>query len=278
MHSSYRSASAGSRVKDVKTKHSQVKKFWDERAVQGGISSQEVTHKDIWQRWLEIKTISNYLRKKDRVLDVGCGNGYSTRIFSGLCKEIVGIDYSNEMIDRARAESEKRGERATKLTLFAQCDVLELNPSLFGLFDLIISERCLINLGSFEKQKRAIAQIASVLKRGGRFIFVEGTADGRENLNRFRKAAGLSPMPRVWHNLDFRERETLAYFKRHFRIEERKYFGLYDFLSRVVHPLVVRPEEPQYDAAINEVAAKLSVNCGEFAHLSRVIFLVMRKK
>lgn len=108
MNSSCRNASSNSRVIVVKTKHSRVRKFWDERAVQEGVSSHEVTHKDIWQRWLEIKAIGDYLRKKDRVLDVGCGNGYSTRIFAGLCKEIVGIDYSNEMIDRARAESGKK--------------------------------------------------------------------------------------------------------------------------------------------------------------------------
>jgi ubiquinone/menaquinone biosynthesis C-methylase UbiE len=265
-------------MKGPQLKRSRIRTFWDERAVQTDILPGQVTHKDIWQRWLEIETICNYLRNKDRVLDVGCGNGYSTRIFAERCREIVGMDYSNEMVARARAETEKTEWKKTGLPSFVQCDVLELNPSLLGFFDTVISERCLINLGSFEKQKKALAQIASVIKRGGRFIFVEGRADGRAKLNRIRKSVGLDPMPRVWHNLDFRERETLAFLSRYFTIEDRRYFGLYDFLSRVVHPLVVKPEEPSYDSAINEIAAKLSVNYQEFDYLSRVIFLVLRKK
>lgn len=253
-----------------------IKEFWNARAGQDQVSADQVTHKDIWQRWLEITMMAGYIRKADRVLDVGCGNGYSTRIFAKSCREIVGIDYSEDMVRRALQESRK--QRSRPAPKFEQCDVLDLNPARFGQFDLAISERCLINLETFEKQKRAIANIASMLRRGGRYIFVEGTADGRERLNRYRRSVGLPAMPKVWHNIDFKEAETLRFLKRFFIVEERLHFGMYDFLSRVVHPLMVMPDEPRYDARINEVAAKLALDRQEFGDLSRVLFLVLKKK
>lgn len=255
----------------------EVKHFWAKRAVQENISPENVTHKDIWQRWLEIAMIGSYLRKNTRVLDVGCGNGYSTRIFAASCREIVGIDYSEAMIKRAKEESRKKVRSGTP-PQFHQCDVLNLSSSLYGKFDIATSERCLINLDSFEKQKKAISNIASVLKPNGRFIFVEGSAEGRMTLNRYRKMFGLPAMPRVWHNIDFRERETLLFLKKYFTIEERRHFGTYDFLSRIVHPLLVRPREPQYDAKINEIAARLALEVQEFGQVSRVLFLVLWKK
>lgn len=261
--------------KEASTK---VRRFWDSRAAKQDTAPSSVTHRDIWQRWLEIEMICRYLRKKDRVLDVGCGNGYSTRIFSGLCREVIGIDYSEAMIVRAREENPRGKKSSGKSPEFHQCDILELNQAMFGSFDAAVSERCLINLADFEKQKQAIANIASVLKPGGRFIFVEGSAEGRNRLNMLRKKSGLKAMPRVWHNIDFREDETLRYMKRFFSVEDRVHFGMFDFLSRVVHPLIVSPDEPQYDARINEVAARLALDLQEFGEVSRVLFLVLRKK
>ena len=68
-------------------------------------------------------------------------------------REIVGIDYSEDMVKRALQESRK--QRSRPAPKFEQCDVLDLSPARFGLFDLAISERCLINLETFEKQKTA---------------------------------------------------------------------------------------------------------------------------
>lgn len=254
-----------------------VKLFWNKRAALRDLPSGQVTHKDVWQHWLEIQTIGRYLRKSDRVLDVGCGNGFSTRIFLSLVKEIIGIDFSEEMISRAKEET-KQDSFPGKAPTFYQHDVLNLLPSFLGYFSVVISERCLINLANFEDQKRAITNIASVLKLGGRFIFVEGSAEGRSRLNEIRKKAGLPKMPPVWHNIDFHERETLKFLQKNFILEDRIYFGMYDFLSRVVHPLLVDPEEPRYDARINEIAAKLSLQVEGFEDLSRVLFLVLRKK
>jgi SAM-dependent methyltransferase len=253
-----------------------VKAFWEGRAGQASLSENEVTHRDIWQRWLEIEMIKKFLNPAARVLDVGCGNGYTAKQIAPLVREIVGVDYGEEMI--RRAEHESQPNRAGRSVSFHVADVLELTPDRFGTFDQAISERCLINLASWDDQQKAIANIAGVLRPGGIFLFVEGCRNGRERLNAVRKSVGLDVMPTVWHNVDFEEQQTLAYLATLFDLEHHLYVGVYDFLARVVHPLMVAPDEPRYEARINEVAAKLALQHQSFGHLSRVMFLVLRRK
>src|SRR5215510_15630969 len=47
------------------------------------------------------------LRAEDRVLDVGCGSGWATRLMAQQASagRVVGIDISDEMIDLARKSS-----------------------------------------------------------------------------------------------------------------------------------------------------------------------------
>jgi len=248
-----------------------VKAFWQARAAADELAEGEVTHRDIWQRWLEIETIKKFVGKTDRVLDVGCGNGFTTKRLAPLVSEIVGMDYSEEMIRRAQKDVPAGAS-------FKVASVTELSPATAGMFTVVVSERCLINLASWEHQKQALANIASVIRPGGRFIFVEGCKDGRDNLNRMRQSAGLQPMPPVWHNIDFERQPTLDQLSRWFDLEHDLHFGVYDFVARVVHPLVVAPEEPRYDSRINEVGAKLACQSQQFGGISRVLFLVLRRR
>ncbi len=252
---------------------SQVKAFWDERARERANDDSEVTHRDIWQRWLEIETIRQYLKPGDRMLDVGCGAGYTTRLVADCVREAVGMDYSEAMIERARAAAGS----ASRLR-FESGDVLALGPDRFGAFDVVLSSRCLINLASWEDQLRAIRNIASVLEPGGRFLFLEGIEDGRNRLNALRERSGLPAMPTVWHNVDFVEARLLAALDPMFHVEQRRHFGVYDFVARVVHPLLVAPEAPQYDARINQIGASLALQRQDFADISRVIFLVLVRR
>jgi len=260
------------------TNTDKVKHFWQSRA-QDNVSESELTHRDIWQRWLEIEMIKGFLKKSDRVIDVGCGNGYTSKIIASLAHEIVGIDYSEDMIKRAVVSDEVLGEEThSENIIFAVCNVMELTTAKFGLFDVAISERCLINLGSWDDQKQAIANIAAVIKPEGRFLFIEGSQFGRNQLNQFRKSVGLEEMPPVWHNIDFNDSDLLNYLNGYFVLEHRLHFGVYDFISRILHPLIVEPEQPRYDSKINKIAAMMALKRQEFEDISRVLFWVLRKK
>jgi SAM-dependent methyltransferase len=251
---------------------SQVKEFWDRRAQDTSNNDSEVTHRDIWQRWLEIETLKRCLRPDDRLIDVGCGAGYTTRLLAPLVREAVGVDYSESMIDRARAAAD-----IPALT-FEVADVMTLNPDRLGTFDVAVSSRCLINLAGWPEQQQAIRNIADMLKPGGRFLFLEGLADGRDELNRMRLSSGLDAMPKVWHNVDFVEQQLQAFLAPLFTVLERRHFGVYDFVARVVHPLLAAPEAPQYDARINEIGARLALNTQQFGEISRVLFLVLERR
>ncbi|HKE87840.1 MAG TPA: class I SAM-dependent methyltransferase [Vicinamibacterales bacterium] len=250
-----------------------VKRFWETRAQDQSLTDVEATHSDVWQRWLEIETIKPYLRSDDRLVDVGCGSGYATRLLSPLVREAVGFDYAESMIARARAATAGRAGLR-----FEVADVLSLDPKALGTFDVALSVRCLINLESWELQQRAIESIARLVRPGGRYIMVEGSADGRQALNDLRKSVGLSEMPTVWHNIDFEEATLLPCLDRFFTVAERRHFGVYDFVARVVHPMAVAPEQPVYDSAINRTGAQLAVKLQEFGHLSRVVFLVLVRR
>ena len=252
---------------------SQVKKFWETRAQDQSLTDAEATHSDVWQRWLEIETIKPFLEATDRMVDVGCGSGYATRLLAPLVRETLGIDFSESMIARARAAAAgKPGLR------FEVANALDLDPGALGTFDLALSIRCLINLESWELQQRAIENIARLLTPGSRFIFVEGLADGRRALNAMRAGVGLSEMPAVWHNVDFEEATLMPWLDRFFTVRARRHFGVYNFMSRVVPPMAVAPESQVYDSAINRTAAQLAVQLQDFGAVSRVMFLALERR
>ena len=252
---------------------SQVKKFWETRAQDQSLTDAEATHNDVWQRWLEIESIKPFLRSTDRMVDVGCGSGYATRLLAPLVRETLGVDFSESMIGRARAAS-----AGTPGLRFEVANALDLDPGGLGMFDVALSIRCLINLESWALQQRAIENIARLLTPGSRFIFVEGLADGRRGLNAMRTRMGLSEMPTVWHNVDFEESTLMPWLDRFFTLEARRHFGVYDFVSRVVHPMAVAPESPVYDSPINRTAAQLAVQLQDFGAVSRVAFLVLTRR
>jgi SAM-dependent methyltransferase len=249
--------------------------FWEGRAQDPALDDSQVTHPDIWQRWLEIELIRRYLRDGERVLDVGCGAGYATKRFAPHVGEIVGIDASEGMIERAQAAEDAPTPPNVS---FARANVLELDPETLGAFDLAISVRCLINLPDWPAQQRALRGIAKLLHPGGRLILVEGSQSGREGLNGLREQVGLERMPTVWHNRDFEPERLLPFLEELFALLERRDLGVYDLISRVAHPLLVAPEPPRYDASINQVAARLSLEAPGLPELSRVLFLVLRKR
>lgn len=257
------------KMKNTDEKH--VKMHWDAQANKD-ISSDQVTLKDINQRKLEINLICRYLDKRDLLLEIGCGNGFSTSIFSKNVNYIHAIDCSEEMINRAVREFGQMDN-----VKFEFGDVLNLNfPEC--MFDSVVVERCLINLSSWEEQKLAIKNIARVLKPGGRFIFVEGIENGLIELNTLRTKMGLNPIITASYNLNFNEDALIKFVKEDFQIMTLHKFGTYDFISRVIHPLMVYPNEPTYDAKINDIAREVCLNISSFDKFSRLIGLILKRK
>jgi SAM-dependent methyltransferase len=250
----------------------QVKKFWDSQAANAGLAPEFVTHRDHQQRLLEIHIVQSYLRPQDRLLDVGCGNGFATALFAAQVAKVLAVDYSAGMIERACAEHAGLGNVRWEVQ-----DALKLDVPAEE-FDVAVTLRCIINLGSWEAQQTAIRNIHKALRNGGLLLLGEGSVQGRAALNRARVACGLPAMPPVAFNLDLDEDVLWKFLREYFDVLEIRRLGLYDFISRVIHPLLVQPDEPRYDAKINEIGRFAAERLDGFSEIGREFIAVLRKK
>lgn len=234
-------------------KETDVKHYYNELA-----SKYKSTLPDFNFREIEIESISKYIKQSDNVCDVGCGDGFSTNRFEKISKDITGIDYSHNMIKNAR--------RSYPHITFTMHDILEplnslttdenvlIHPS----FDVVITERCIINIECWDKQKIAIKNIYDILEDGGVFIMMECFKDGLDVVNKARLLLNIKEDKIVDRNCFFDKDVFEKWIQKYFVIEKVQYFGLYHIISRIVHPALIYPQEPKYDSPINYIACKLS--------------------
>jgi SAM-dependent methyltransferase len=175
------------------------------------------------------------------------------------------------MIDQAMQALAVEDPSLASRVDFIHGSVVEL-PFADAAFDVVTSHRCLMALLDWELQQAALIEIERVLKPGGTLVLMEGTEEGLERLNALRGAVGLSVIPGDGRDrlltLKFREAELQEFLETRFELLERRGFGTYYLIGRVIHPLLVAPDAPRYDHPINEVARVMElaipglVNCG----------------
>lgn len=251
-----------------------VKDYWEDQGNKFGTDPRS-TIKDHQFRLLEMETILDMLNSSDLAVDIGCGNGFSTLEYAKAVKEITGVDYSESLI--AAANKLKEGHPSQSKTRFEVGDCRELKlPD--GKFDVAIMERVLINLPTYEDQEKAALEAKRILKPGGKFILSEVTPQGHEKINTLRKQFGLEKIKVHWHNLYVDEEKFIPFLAQHFRILDIKRFGMYQFISKVIHPMIVAPEEPKFDAKINEIARKIGKSITNFRDASHQVTFVLEKK
>jgi SAM-dependent methyltransferase len=106
-----------------------------------------------------------HIRKGDTVIDLGSGAGndcFVARHETGTEGKVIGIDFTPEMINKARANAEKLGFNNVE---FREGDI-DAMPVNDAVADVVVSN-CVLNL--VPDKKKVIAEMHRVLKPGGHF-------------------------------------------------------------------------------------------------------------
>lgn len=260
-------------------KNNEIKKYWDSQAekYQDKISA---TNPDSLSKDLEVENIIKYISNGMRIADIGCGNGYSTFYYAkNRDIKIEGIDYSKKMISVANESLNTLKLHSSSIN-FNVGDILNLNTIQNETFDLVITDRCLINLTSMEQQISAINEVSRILKPNGLYLMCENSKKSLKNLNELRKAVGLYEIKERWHNLYLEEDSILSSIKNLFELVEiNKFASLYYVASRIINGKIAQNnnEEPRYNSEINKVAREIS-STGDFGDFSPLKLFVLKKK
>ena len=100
------------------------------------------------------------------ILDSGCGTGENAFFFASRGHKVVGIDFLEEPIRRAKQKATEQGLTATFLVI----DALTLKD-LPEVFDNVIDSG-LFHVFSDDDRRRYVDGLATVLKPDGRFFFL----------------------------------------------------------------------------------------------------------
>ena len=96
------------------------------------------------------------------ILDVGCGEGYLTRLVAERGADVAGLDYCNEFVVASREEARRRGMDIC----YEHGDATSL-PYPEASFDAVVANHLFNELPDMDA---AVAEFARVLKPGGRVI------------------------------------------------------------------------------------------------------------
>jgi ubiquinone/menaquinone biosynthesis C-methylase UbiE len=181
-------------------------------------------------RKLETDFVLSQIKASDEIADVGCGDGESTVQYATKARTCLALEHSNHL--RAKAAERFTAAALTNVTLVGG-DALDLS-AYANKFDLVLSQRVVINFMTWEEQKQVLQNIRSTLRQGGRYIMIENTFEGFDAMNEARRAVGLKNVPlHDWHNHFLHYDQLMEFLKGKFTVEKTHTFNLYYLLTRV---------------------------------------------
>lgn len=235
--------------------------FWDGRSKLGELAGTN----DFMLTRIEQKFILDTIPDNSRVFDIGCGNALS---LVALAKEKncsgVGIDFSAGMVSTSQ-EYVYLNNLQDEIKIFE--DSVPPVPTSYGSFDVVLTNRSLINLTSREDQRTAILGVEQVLRPGGMFLMIECSNEGSDSTNNLRSKLKLDSIKAPWHNLFFNEKEVESWQTLTFKIEKFLHISsTYNLLSRVVYAkyAATTDELMVYDSLINQISLQLPQQIGNF--------------
>jgi len=226
--------------------------FWTSQADKFG-TSHCVSWGDSYAIDLEIQTIGQYIKAGDKVLDVGCANGYSAiHHLDKNVSSITGVDFSEAMIREAQknqAQCPSPGQLS-----FEVGDVRQLQFQ-DNTFDVVYTTRTLINLPTWAEQKQGVSECIRVCKAGGTIVLSEAFWEPLVLLNAMRTLKSLPPLVEHDFNRYLKQKYLEEYFRSEgIQFEAIDFSSVYYLGSRFLRELVTNPQDyPGYSNPINEI-------------------------
>ena len=231
------------------------KMHWDKRAIKYGTNSL-VTSKDTIQFGLENDVLIRHINKKEKIFDVGCGNGATlkTLLDSGLKPiKIGGCDISEKMISIAKKILDSEDLYVIDLKNDEYDKIFNFSPT------VIIHKRVLHNLGGRKDQRHHLKKLSSVLPSGCKLLLISAFWEGLLNLNILRNSFGLKPIMESEHNDYSRLSDVKEVLNNNDMniIKHIDYSSTYYIGSRILQPFLYPMKEPSYEHEINRIFSRL---------------------
>ena len=225
----------------MRNRHETVLEYWNREDVESMYDKHLLN--------AEIELIKQRILPNTKVLDVGCGEGEGTLVYSIIAGVMIhAADFSETRLSKAAERLKARQNVVLK-----QVDFLA-EYSLDDDYDIIISQRFLINLMEWRLQSKVLLGLGAMLKSGGRLVLLEGSRQGVDSLNEFRTAWGLAPIPVKWHNLFLDDQVLIEFMEQTgFSLLEQDGLGTYFLLTRGIRPNL--DKEVNWDCEFNRLAA-----------------------
>jgi ubiquinone/menaquinone biosynthesis C-methylase UbiE len=233
----------------IKYNLNEIRDYWTQQAMKYG-DSVSASWSDYRVVDMEIKHIVSHLNDGDKVLDVGCGNGFSTVQFAYHRNiNIRGLDYIPELISQAKKRLSNLSFPLCSQVEFDVADITSLKEPQES-YDKAIVVRVIINLENWDQQLKGLRECARILKPGGSLLLSEATVQGWENINKLRSEWGLPELSIPPFNLYLDQERVVETLKTDFHlIEIVNFSSTYYVGTRVLKPLLVNALGANIDIA-----------------------------
>ncbi len=189
------------------------------------------------------------------ILDLGCGDGRHSLELARRGHRVIGLDLSEELLERARSRNEDEGLEAT----FIQGDMRD--PPRRSAFDLVVN--FFTSFGYFRtdgENARVLAAISQALRPGGRFLmdylnreYVISTLVPADD----RRVDGMEVEQHRWITGDPSEAGAHVRINKHVRIRE-------DGVERSYDESVRMYTLEELDAMMDQAGLKVTRTYGDF--------------